>query len=256
MAYPHEPSSLIARVFKAKYFNNSTFIEAQLGHRPSWTWRSIIQGQRVLKLGCLKCITSGVNSKIWGDPWVPKPPFILRSPPPAHFHPDSTVSTLIDSDSHSWKSTLINELFSVDETKSILLIPLNLVVCPDRWYWFYNKNDKFSVKSAYHLIMDNPLVFAEAAEFGSSSLGPSPLWKKIWSLKIPGPHVWSLTGLSDTIAMFKQESGDYWLRDIILERSSDESAFVFTLCSGIWQAFNKKRLRGHACISDWHCFIR
>ncbi|KAK6138023.1 hypothetical protein DH2020_028219 [Rehmannia glutinosa] len=179
------PSSLIARVFKAKYFDNGNFMDAQLGFRPSWTWQSILHGRKVLKSGCLKRISSGDNCKIWGDPWVPKHPFVLRSHPPAHIHPNALVLTLIDSDSRTWKSTLINDLFPEEKAKLILSISLNTVVSPDRWYWFHSKNGKFSVKSAYHLIMDNPNDFAEATEFGSSSSGHSPIWKKLWSLKIP-----------------------------------------------------------------------
>ncbi|KAK6148933.1 hypothetical protein DH2020_016458 [Rehmannia glutinosa] len=171
------PSSLIARVFKAKYFENGEFLEAQLGTRPSWTWRSILQGRRVLKLGCLKRICSGNNCKIWNDEWLPKPLFRLRSRLPDHIHPESLVSTLIDPDSRTWKYDIINSLFAADEAALILAIPLGHSTRSDSWYWYHSKNGKFSVKSAYHLILDNPSDFSEAPEFGTSSSGISPYGK-------------------------------------------------------------------------------
>ena len=36
------PHSLVHKVFKAKYFMDSPFKEAQLGRRPSYAWRSIV----------------------------------------------------------------------------------------------------------------------------------------------------------------------------------------------------------------------
>ncbi len=45
------PHSLFFRVFKAKYFPRSTFLEAQLGSNPSFLWRSILSGREVIKKG-------------------------------------------------------------------------------------------------------------------------------------------------------------------------------------------------------------
>lgn len=38
-------------VFKAKYFLGSNFLEAKLGHRPSYTWKSIWGAKRLLEGG-------------------------------------------------------------------------------------------------------------------------------------------------------------------------------------------------------------
>lgn len=35
------PSSLMARVLKAKYYPTSNFMEIELGHQPSFVWQSI-----------------------------------------------------------------------------------------------------------------------------------------------------------------------------------------------------------------------
>ena len=44
-------SSLFYRVYKAKYFPRCDFLEASLGRRPSFAWRSIWVAQDVVKRG-------------------------------------------------------------------------------------------------------------------------------------------------------------------------------------------------------------
>ena len=39
------PSSLAYRVLKARYFPESNFMEAPLGKRPSYTWRSLMAAE-------------------------------------------------------------------------------------------------------------------------------------------------------------------------------------------------------------------
>ncbi|XP_073525323.1 uncharacterized protein [Phyllobates terribilis] len=46
-----DPSSLVARLLKAKYFPRGEFIDAPDGKSPSYTWRSICAGREVLKQG-------------------------------------------------------------------------------------------------------------------------------------------------------------------------------------------------------------
>jgi hypothetical protein len=68
----NEPDSLCARVMKAKYFPNSTILEAQ--HMPgmSYTWRSILKGVKLLKEGIVWRVGDGTDIKIWSDPWLPR----------------------------------------------------------------------------------------------------------------------------------------------------------------------------------------
>lgn len=43
--------SLIAKLFKARYFPNSNFLDATLGNNPSFVWRSIWEAKNLVKSG-------------------------------------------------------------------------------------------------------------------------------------------------------------------------------------------------------------
>ena len=54
----HFPESLMVRVLQARYFKNSSFMQAKLGSNPYFIWRSILWGRQVLqnrmhwRIGC------------------------------------------------------------------------------------------------------------------------------------------------------------------------------------------------------------
>jgi hypothetical protein len=66
----HYPISLVACIFKEKYFPASDFLNAQLDNRPSFAWRSIFQAKAVLDAGLVCRVGNGENIRIWGDRWL------------------------------------------------------------------------------------------------------------------------------------------------------------------------------------------
>lgn len=42
------PQTLVSKLFKARYFPKSSFVEASLGSNPSYAWRSIMAAQKVI----------------------------------------------------------------------------------------------------------------------------------------------------------------------------------------------------------------
>lgn len=43
------PDSLVARVLKGRYFPSNSILDAGLGSKPSYVWRSLFEGSQVIK---------------------------------------------------------------------------------------------------------------------------------------------------------------------------------------------------------------
>ena len=65
------PNSLVARLFKARYFPNTSFLEASLGSNPSYIWRSILAAQTAISLSSSIRIRGGHETVIGHAPWLP-----------------------------------------------------------------------------------------------------------------------------------------------------------------------------------------
>uniref|UniRef100_A0A803QSS3 Reverse transcriptase n=1 Tax=Cannabis sativa TaxID=3483 RepID=A0A803QSS3_CANSA len=66
-----QPQSLVSRLFKAKYFPNSSFLSAEIGGSPSFVWRSLMEAQQLVKQGAAIRVGSGATVSILNDPWLP-----------------------------------------------------------------------------------------------------------------------------------------------------------------------------------------
>ncbi|CAN1303164.1 Uncharacterized mitochondrial protein AtMg00310 [Linum perenne] len=45
------PELLIAKIYKAKYYPNSSLLNAGKGSNPSWGWRGILKGRDIINIG-------------------------------------------------------------------------------------------------------------------------------------------------------------------------------------------------------------
>ncbi|XP_031126982.1 uncharacterized protein LOC116029213 [Ipomoea triloba] len=64
------PHSLVARVFQARYYPKTTFLEATIGYNSSYCWRSILASQGMIKEGARKRVGNGLTTEVWGTPWL------------------------------------------------------------------------------------------------------------------------------------------------------------------------------------------
>ncbi len=178
-----QPQSLVARVFKAKYFHSCGFMEADIGHRPSYAWRSIAMAHEMLQLGMRWHIGNGRSVRIWHDPWLPLKESSMVQSVPQILDPEDTVSTLIFDDNNMWNVEKVREVFSEWEANAIVSIPLPPHKRRDRLFWDDTKSGLFSVKSAYHF----QLRHRAAARTGECSevRRDRKFWKFLWALSIP-----------------------------------------------------------------------
>jgi hypothetical protein len=59
------PSSLVANIFKYKYYTSSSFLDSSLGSRVSFVWRSLFHAKRLLSRGILWRVGNGSFIRIW-----------------------------------------------------------------------------------------------------------------------------------------------------------------------------------------------
>lgn len=67
---PHNPNFLAASIIKAKYYPHSNIVEAKLGGRSSFAWRSILLACDILKNRLIWRVDDKKDIKIWGDKWI------------------------------------------------------------------------------------------------------------------------------------------------------------------------------------------
>uniref|UniRef100_A0A803NHJ6 RNase H type-1 domain-containing protein n=1 Tax=Cannabis sativa TaxID=3483 RepID=A0A803NHJ6_CANSA len=89
--------SLAARVFKARYFPNGTFLNASLGNNSSFVWRSILEAQHLIREGVHWCVGNGEDINILDEPWLPikENPYVSSLHPGLFNYEESTLYILV-----------------------------------------------------------------------------------------------------------------------------------------------------------------
>ncbi|XP_050222495.1 uncharacterized protein LOC126672583 [Mercurialis annua] len=126
-------NNLMVKVFKAKYFPNSTFLEAKLGSNPSYVWRSIFESQAAMVKGSRVRIDNGRKTSIWNSPWVlPDNSGHITTPMPISLS-KAKVCDLFEIGESCWDTGLIMDVFNKEDVENILSIPLNSRNVDDGW---------------------------------------------------------------------------------------------------------------------------
>lgn len=146
--------SLTARILKAKYYPQCSFMEAKPRAKPSFAWRSILGARDILEEGLLWRVGNGLSINIWGDRWIPIPSTYRIHSPPKVISPCSTVQELFDGEMRGWNQSLLSSIFTEEEIAAVISIPIRQTDQPDVQIWRCTNNGLFSVKSAYHLVKE------------------------------------------------------------------------------------------------------
>jgi hypothetical protein len=174
-----QPDSLVAKVFKEKYFPNCSFLDSNLGSQPSYAWRSIYNAKPLLFEGLVWRVGDGSSIKIWTDRWLPTMGSHKVQSPVQILSADATVSELLDTDTNWWKTDLIFSIFGVDEAEAICSMP----VCPrttkDKLVWVGTKHGDYTVRSAYHMGKENGLKDEGSCSTVHQIAG---IWKGVWRI--------------------------------------------------------------------------
>ena len=99
-------NSLFYRVFKAKYFPHSNFMDAVTRSHPSYVWQSILAAQGIVRKGLMWRVGNGERIHIWQDSWLPSPTTYKVSSPVNFLPSDAKVSVLMGNGRRVWCNRL------------------------------------------------------------------------------------------------------------------------------------------------------
>ncbi|XP_060969497.1 uncharacterized protein LOC115713198 [Cannabis sativa] len=145
-------SSLVVRVFKARYYPHSSFLDAELGANPSYVWRSVLGAKYVVKMGARWRVGAGFSISILNQPWLPYKEYPYMLP-------------------------LLMWLSMTRDIDLIHCIPLSLSSVEDARFWVLETHGDYSVKSAYHAL--------QVTNGRWSTQDNSGFWRIFWNLKLP-----------------------------------------------------------------------
>ncbi|KAM1294906.1 hypothetical protein ACFX1Q_015702 [Malus domestica] len=180
-----DPDSLWAKILKARYFPNGSFLDAIRGGRASWGWSSLLVGREVLLQGAHWQIMNGRTTRVWMDMWIPSIP--EGHPLPISAVPVSRnlrVGTLISDSSGTWDLDFLQPFISPEDFSAILDTCIGDPLLEDRLVWPGTRNGIYTVKSGYHWKKACSMPFTGRGT-SSSYLIHSKVWKAIWKLATP-----------------------------------------------------------------------
>ena len=135
----HNTHSPFYKVYKAWYFPNGSFMQAELGGNPSLVWRSLLAARDILKEGARWKVGDGRTIGVATHNWLPRKPVFLHNPPS-----ELRVCDLIKEDSRQWDRDKLYALFNHSTCEDILAILLTQQHAQDSLVWKENKAQTFS----------------------------------------------------------------------------------------------------------------
>ncbi|CAA7023542.1 unnamed protein product [Microthlaspi erraticum] len=154
------PESLFAKVFKGRYYRNSSPMDPIRSYSSSYGWQSIISARPLVQKGLIKRVGSGSSISVWYDPWISDSRPRSAICKGFNFYPQLMVSQLINSRSSTWNLPLLHQLFESEEIARITGITIATSSKPDPCGWIFTKTGRYTVKSGYSLLQE--LTEAEA----------------------------------------------------------------------------------------------
>ena len=170
----HDTNSLFYKVYKARYFPNSSVMMAVVGSNPSFVWRSLLASRDIIFRGSKWRVGNGRTTGVFTHKWLTHKPR-----PWTEAALDMRVCELIDEDTRQWDCGKLEAMFSQRTREEILTIPLDHLQSQDTLVWTENAAKIFSDKTTYRVALHSSTQ-TWAEHFAARDDGPT--WNKVWDL--------------------------------------------------------------------------
>lgn len=177
-------NSLLAQVLKGKYFENEIVLQAKLGSKPSYAWRSLLYGRDLLLRGLKHSLGNGRSIKVWAEAWLEDAEGVCRTPVRRQrcFDVNLQVSDLIDQQRRRWNFRKLEEIFIPSDVR-MLMMNQPVVSEPDSWVWRFSSSGAYSVTSGYDQAFAHQYKDLLSVQAARPSI--NPLKAKVWQLMAP-----------------------------------------------------------------------
>lgn len=188
-------------LFKARYFPDCSFLEAEIGNNPNFIWRSIWEAKHVISAGMRWKIGSGNSVNIIGQPWLldDNNPFITSN---VQGLENRKVSALMAMEYRGWDEEVLRDMFNIRDQQYIRRIPLSVNNNEDEVYWGKETSGQYTVRSAYTLLQEQKNMWRQEDQTST--------WRKTWRIKAPSKvlnFVWrALSNCLPTMVMLRQKN--------------------------------------------------
>ncbi|GKB91122.1 reverse transcriptase [Tanacetum coccineum] len=144
------PTTLAARILKARYFPRSSFFDAKIGYRPSYVWRSFLSVKDIVRKGCKWNIGNGRSVNVWNDFRVDDHRNLGPKPNNCDVY---QVRDLLNLEGDGWNHELLSSLFPHNITSKIAYCFVSKSR-NDVLYWHNSPGGRFSCRFAYLLALE------------------------------------------------------------------------------------------------------
>lgn len=171
------PQSLVARVFKARYYPHTDFLQARMQQGASYIWSGIMTAKESLHKGYRWVLGNGLSINVVKDSWLKEKDGFCASQNEEYGVGHISVAEFITQSKNSWDENNVCNFFSEADASLILATHIPNRNHSDRITWIRTTNGQYSVKTGYHLWCDQHLR--------NDSITQSSGWSKLWRLDIP-----------------------------------------------------------------------
>ena len=171
----HNKGTLFYKVFKAKFFPNTSLLEAKDTSSGSYAWKSILYGHDVINDGACWRVGNGKSIKIWQHHWLPRKHLTKILSPMVETMEEATVDCLINEETRTWNVAMIDGIFAPQEAEEIKNIPLAREDTEDSLYWPWEHDGRYSCKTGYRFLKEDEVGFQVPVHQDHEE----GLWKKV-----------------------------------------------------------------------------
>ncbi|KAL8106853.1 hypothetical protein AgCh_023591 [Apium graveolens] len=145
------PNSLVSKLYQARYFAKTDFLNSELGHNPSFIWRSICEAKDLIR--------NGVRWNI-----------------------GRTVASLFQNGNSMWDLDIIKSVFNDREQQLILDTIVSDNNREDELYWLHEASGLYSVKSAYRWLQQKKEAWRSAIRAINRTVAAAKQYLTQWSI--------------------------------------------------------------------------